>query len=705
MIEVRRLVQLHEESRRVAGWIDLPRAGMRDDGHALTISGWVVGTDSRSLAVEVLHAGAVVRSVAVSIPRSDVAALPALAGLDGATHSGFTVGVGLVGLPREFRLDVRVVLGDGRREPLASVFGARLPLDAPAAGGLRPIVVTCLGRSGTTLLMSLLGAHPAVVADLARPYETRNLTYWMHMLKVVGEPGAVTAPDVWFERFAQLDLARPSPFGWSGYPEPDAGADWLRGPYVDNVAAFCRASLDGFYGALAHAQGKPRATCFAEKQSPGPLADVVDEVYPERVELMSIRDPRDMLISVIAYLGLGERSVLGHRASDGEQSVARGLIAELRQLVERRGRLGDRVHVVRYEDLVRSTPRTLAAAFAYAGLTTSDDVVAEIAAARLAERPMWSEQSTAASPDATLERWRDDDRLRRHWDGELEEIIAELGYPPTPGARGPSPTAPGSPRAGALAPALAQELRSDRPWLYEWQLGDGIRTQTPDPEMMRLHRTRLEMIEEPVRAALRAAGPGATAIDLACSEGWFAHRLLEWGAARVVGVDLRPETIRRAQLLRDHFGIGPAQLELRCADLFELDPAQLGRFDVVLMLGLIYHVEDPVGAVRLARALTGSVCALESKLSRHEGPVVHAVGASGATLEAHGSFVTRVEGDSLINPMASAPGVLSMVPNRVAFAELAEVAGFGRAEFADARPDHSLLYRTGDRAVLVAWPD
>jgi len=38
------------------------------------------------------------------------------------------------------------------------------------------------------------------------------------------------------------------------------------------------------------------------------------------------------------------------------------------------------------------------------------------------------------------------------------------------------------------------------------------------------------MIEGPVREALAAAGPEATALDLACCEGWFSHRLLEWGA-------------------------------------------------------------------------------------------------------------------------------------------------------------------------------
>jgi 2-polyprenyl-3-methyl-5-hydroxy-6-metoxy-1,4-benzoquinol methylase len=64
-------------------------------------------------------------------------------------------------------------------------------------------------------------------------------------------------------------------------------------------------------------------------------------------------------------------------------------------------------------------------------------------------------------------------------------------------------------------------------------------------ELETVHSTRRELIEEPVRARLAEAGPGATALDLACNEGYFSQWLLEWGAARVVGIDIRDVHIRR----------------------------------------------------------------------------------------------------------------------------------------------------------------
>src|SRR5205085_788167 len=119
---------------------------------------------------------------------------------------------------------------------------------------------------------------------------------------------------------------------------------------------------------------------------------------------------------------------------------------------------------------------------------------------------------------------------------------------------------------------------------------------------------------------LAVAGASATAVDLGCSEGWFAHKLLDWGASRVIGIDARSVNIRRAELIRDHYGISARRLEYRVGNILALRPEQLGTFDVVLCLGLIYHLENPVGALRVARGLTGGVCLVETQASVQPGP-------------------------------------------------------------------------------------
>lgn len=251
---------------------------------------------------------------------------------------------------------------------------------------------------------------------------------------------------------------------------------------------------------------------------------------------------------------------------------------------------------------------------------------------------------------------------------------------------------------------LAREVSQDPAWMFPWQLTPSVAVPLIGQNLPPVHQTRLELLRRPVSEALAAAGPNATALDLACCEGWFAHRLLEWGAERVVGIDIRELNVRRANLVRDHFGISPERLSFRQADVFDLDLEELGTFDVVLVLGLVYHLEDPVGAVRRARALTRGVCAIESQLTRQDRPIVHGNGSGEALLTTPASFAAVVEADAEHNQLASAPGILSLVPNRAAFEAMARVAGFEDVELAVPAPHHDRQYVRGDRAVLLARP-
>jgi tRNA (mo5U34)-methyltransferase len=250
-----------------------------------------------------------------------------------------------------------------------------------------------------------------------------------------------------------------------------------------------------------------------------------------------------------------------------------------------------------------------------------------------------------------------------------------------------------------LPDELDEEIKGP-PWMYPWQLRDGRRLPVPVAELESVHSTRAEMIEARVRAALAEAGPDATALDLACNEGWFSQRLLEWGASRVVAIDIREHNIRRAALLRDHFGIPADRLELRQADVFELDPATLGKYDVVLLLGLIYHVENPMGVLRLARQCTRGLCVVETQLTQQVEPIVHGNGRADELHEAAGSFAVVIEAGD--NSLASTGHVLSLVPNRTALVQMAEMAGFESVEFATAREDHNPQYVRGDRAAIFA---
>jgi tRNA (mo5U34)-methyltransferase len=240
--------------------------------------------------------------------------------------------------------------------------------------------------------------------------------------------------------------------------------------------------------------------------------------------------------------------------------------------------------------------------------------------------------------------------------------------------------------------------------MYEWDLGRGVRTVPMGPELQSIHETRAAIMEPIVRQAIAAAGPEATVVDLACSEGWFGHRLLEWGASRVLGVDLRPENIRRAELVRNHLRVDADRLSFRVGDVYDL--GGLGVFDVVLCLGLIYHLENPIGALRVARTLTGGVCLVESQLVEPHAALRHTWGTSGEFLEQEAAWAAwrePVESQDR-SPIASRGGVVSLIPNRAAMVDGLSAAGFSRVQELPVPAGLNAQYVEGHRLVLAGWP-
>ena len=253
----------------------------------------------------------------------------------------------------------------------------------------------------------------------------------------------------------------------------------------------------------------------------------------------------------------------------------------------------------------------------------------------------------------------------------------------------------------SLSPELEAELRSPLPWMYPWQLTPDVGIALEGSELPSVHHTRREMIEPVVRAALRAAGPNASVLDLGCNEGWFSHRALEWGATRVVGVDVREANVRRARLIAQHFGL--AGIEFQSLDVF--DAAQLGTFDVVLVLGLIYHLENPIGALRVARACTRGTAVVESQLTAHNEPIRLGWGETDTFREAPGHWAAVVEpAEEQVddgNPLASFGGVVSLVPNRAALLDAMAVAGFAEVEMLAAAPHLNPQYVQGHRGIAA----
>jgi tRNA (mo5U34)-methyltransferase len=136
---------------------------------------------------------------------------------------------------------------------------------------------------------------------------------------------------------------------------------------------------------------------------------------------------------------------------------------------------------------------------------------------------------------------------------------------------------------------LETRIRDLAPWFHNLRL-DGIET-APDHFLGDYPATHWHTFEH----ALPERLDGCTVLDVGCNAGYFSIALKRRGAARVVGIDADPRYLAQARLAADLTGVA---IELRQMNVYDV-AALNERFDIVLFLGVLYHLRYPLLALDL----------------------------------------------------------------------------------------------------------
>jgi Sulfotransferase family len=375
--------------------------------YALIVQAWVAGAQRVPDSFRIQYGGQTLREGPFNMPRPDVSASVGVE-FEGTTH-GFRTGVTLLGLPQELTVSIQVAFGDDYVE-LWEIDLTRQPL-AGGNEGMQPLLLTTLGRTGSSLMMSVLEAHPDVAAHpvWTGPGEMRLLMYWVDVLRTLA------APTRYFNSVVPEKAGQP---GWAledsdrilPRPLDDEGiARALNVDQVEFAADLARRHLSSFYTEIATLSSKAEPRFFAEKFLPVPIVEATAiELYPGARQLVLVRDFRDMVASILAFNAKRARDGFGRQSGQTDEEWVLNLGGAVKLLANAARRPKMPTSVVRYEDLVRTPERVLSRLFDEIGLRRDDDILARMIETVESRSSVSDRHRTVSDAEASIGRWQSD---------------------------------------------------------------------------------------------------------------------------------------------------------------------------------------------------------------------------------------------------------------------------------------------------------
>lgn len=141
-------------------------------------------------------------------------------------------------------------------------------------------------------------------------------------------------------------------------------------------------------------------------------------------------------------------------------------------------------------------------------------------------------------------------------------------------------------------------------WWHSFELPDGRIIEGA----CKLDGLKNRIAQFPIPQDLR----GQRVLDIGAWDGWFSFEMERRGA-EVLAIDVwdNPRFRQIHEILR-------SRVEYRQIDVYELDPCRVGRFDVVLFMGVLYHLKHPLLGLERVCSVTDGMAAVDSFVLREK---------------------------------------------------------------------------------------
>ena len=163
---------------------------------------------------------------------------------------------------------------------------------------------------------------------------------------------------------------------------------------------------------------------------------------------------------------------------------------------------------------------------------------------------------------------------------------------------------------------IADEIVRLAPFHHSVDLPFGLSTHIPERARRPVESTRVSNLVRHAFPALMDACGGSLqdkrVLDVACNCGGFSVEAARRGSPSVLGIDVVDHYIEQAALIKRALGL--EQLDFRVLDLEALDGEVTAPFDVTFCFGILYHLENPVQAMRILAQQTRHCMLIDTDL-------------------------------------------------------------------------------------------
>jgi 2-polyprenyl-3-methyl-5-hydroxy-6-metoxy-1,4-benzoquinol methylase len=207
---------------------------------------------------------------------------------------------------------------------------------------------------------------------------------------------------------------------------------------------------------------------------------------------------------------------------------------------------------------------------------------------------------------------------------------------------------------------IKQRIESFSQWHYQFNLR-GHRTPIVNEKSIPRHRQRKSYFFDPLVQFSGGSLAGKRVLDLGCSAGFWSLCAIEGGADFVLGIDGRQMHVDQANFVFEVKEVDTSRYSFLAENIFSLDFSQFGDFDIVLCLGLMYHINKHVPLMEQISRVNSDVLVIDSTLST----------VSGSYME--------IRHERTDEPRNSVDYELAMVPTEEAVHDLARPFGYSTA--------------------------